>query len=193
MSSFIDNAECALRQAPELNSGEPERQVSIMIGNSAGFDFGCKVFLTCSDDTEIKSPLLLKQSLKELKLASGNQSRKKRCDPASDGAYKLWRRPPKTAPPQDALGSAPRQRRSNNRETARKHLVRVHEKVVNRRRDWFWKLAHELTDKFDYLFFETLNLKGMQRLWGRKISDLAMKEFLEILYEIEKRMQQIVS
>lgn len=126
-----------------------DNQVSIMTGNSAGFDFGCKVFLTCSDDTEIKSPLYLAQSLKELKLASRNHSRKKR--------------------------------RSNNREKARKHLVRVHEQVVNRRRDWFWKLAHELTDKFDYLFFETLNLKGMQRLWGRKISDLAFAEFLKIL------------
>ncbi len=107
-----------------------------MTGNSAGFDFGCKVFLTVSDHTEIKSPLFLKQSLKKLKLASRNHSQKKK--------------------------------RSNNREKARKHLVRVHEKVTNRRRDWFWKLAHELTDKFDYLFFETLNLKGMQRLWGRK-------------------------
>jgi putative transposase len=53
---------------------------------------------------------------------------------------------------------------------------------MNRRTDWFWKLAHELTDKFDYLFFETLCLKGMQRLWGRKISDLALSEFLILDY-----------
>ena len=70
---------------------------------------------------------------------------------------------------------------SANRERARLNLVRKHEDVVNRRSDWFWKLAHELTDKFDVLCFETLNLKGMQRLWGRKISDLAFGEFLEIL------------
>jgi putative transposase len=44
-----------------------------------------------------------------------------------------------------------------------------------------WKLAHELTNRFDVLCFETLNLKGMQRLWGRKISDLAFGEFLQIL------------
>lgn len=62
---------------------------------------------------------------------------------------------------------------STNRERARKNLVRRHEDVVNRRSDWFWKLAHDLTDRFDVLCFETLNLKGMQRLWGRKISDLA--------------------
>ena len=126
-----------------------DNQISIATGKNAGFDFGCKVFLTCSDNTKIKSPLFLKQSLKELKLASRNHSRKKKG--------------------------------SSSREKARKHLVRVHEKVADRRRDWFWKLANELTDKFDYLFFETLNLKGMQRLWGRKISDLAMSGFLKIL------------
>ena len=66
---------------------------------------------------------------------------------------------------------------SSNRERARKNLVRKYEDISNRRRDWFWKLAHELTDKFNILCFETLNLKGMQRLWGRKISDLALGEF----------------
>ena len=45
-------------------------------------------------------------------------------------------------------------------------------------------MAHELTDKFDVLCFETLNLKGMQRLWTRKISALAFGEFIQILQEI---------
>jgi len=76
---------------------------------------------------------------------------------------------------------------SANRERARLNLVRKHEAVVNRRSDWFWKLAHELTDKFDVLCFETLNLKGMQRLWGRKISDIAFGEFLQILEWVAKK------
>jgi putative transposase len=138
-----------------------DKQITTMTGKSAGFDFGLVTFLTCSDNTEIQSPLFLKQSLKQLKSASRNHSTKKK--------------------------------RSNNREKARKNLVRVHEKVVNRRTDWFWKLAHELTDKFDYLFFETLNLKGMQRLWGRKISDLALAEFLQILDFVAQKKGKIVS
>lgn len=82
---------------------------------------------------------------------------------------------------------------STNRERARKNLVRRHEDVVNRRSDWFWKLAHDLTDRFDVLCFETLNLKGMQRLWGRKISDLAFGEFLQILeWVAKKKDKQIV-
>ena len=82
---------------------------------------------------------------------------------------------------------------SNGREKARKHLVRVHEAITNRRRDWFWKIAHELTDKFDYLFFETLNLKGMKRLWGRKISDLALAEFLKIIDFVATKKGKVVS
>jgi len=76
---------------------------------------------------------------------------------------------------------------SANRERARLNLVRKYEDVVNRRSDWFWKLAHELTDKFDILCFETLNLKGMQRLWGRKTSDIAFGEFLQILEWVAKK------
>ena len=132
-----------------------------MTGKSAGFDFGLKIFLSCSDSTEIKSPLFLKQSLKQLKLASRRHSTQKRG--------------------------------SKNREKSRQNLFRVYEKVVNRRTDWFWKLAHELTDRFDYLYFETLDLKGMQRLWGRKIGDLAFAEFLKILEFVAQKKGKLVS
>lgn len=70
---------------------------------------------------------------------------------------------------------------SRHRKLARLALARLHERIANQRRDWFFKLAHLLTDKYDCLFFEDLNLKGMQRLWGRKVSDLAFSEFLNIL------------
>ncbi|MGK7897375.1 MAG: RNA-guided endonuclease InsQ/TnpB family protein [Xenococcus sp. (in: cyanobacteria)] len=138
-----------------------DNQIKVMTGKSAGFDFGLKIFLTCSDDNNIKSPLFLKQSLKQLRLASRKLSRKKK--------------------------------RSLSREKARKNLVRVHEKVTNRRTDWFWKLAHQLTDNYDYLYFETLNLKGMQRLWGGKIGDLAFSEFLKILEFVAEKKGKIVS
>src|SRR6476661_857502 len=97
----------------------------------------------------------------------------------------------------NAIKTASRQhfqirKESANRERATKNLVRKHEDVANRRCDWFWKMAHELTDKFDMLCFETLNLKGMQRLWGRKISDLAFGEFLQILEWVAKKKNKQV-
>ncbi len=138
-----------------------ELEVKSTTGKIAGFDFGLKRFLTCSDGSKVESPQFFKQSLNAIKKASKQHSRKLK------GSF--------------------------NRERARKNLVRKHEDVSNRRRDWFWKLAHELTDKFDILCFETLNLKGMQRLWGRKITDLAFGEFLQILeWVAKKKHKQVV-
>ncbi|MEL6439078.1 MAG: transposase [Cyanobacteria bacterium J06621_8] len=73
---------------------------------------------------------------------------------------------------------------SNNWYRAKDHLNRVYEEITHKRHDWFWKLSHRLTDEYDVLIFEDLNLKGMQRLWGRKISDLAFATFLEILQTV---------
>ena len=70
---------------------------------------------------------------------------------------------------------------SNNWYRAKDNLNRVYEDISNKRKDWFWKLAHQLTDKYDVLIFEDLNLDGMKRLWGRKVSDLGLATFLEIL------------
>jgi len=43
------------------------------------------------------------------------------------------------------------------------------------------------------LCFETLNLKGMKRLWGRKVSDLALRDFLNILeWVAKKKGKQVV-
>lgn len=70
---------------------------------------------------------------------------------------------------------------SNNRNKARLNVARIHQKAVNLRRDYFFKLAHELTDTYDYIFLEDLNIKAMQRLWGRKVSDLSHSTFVDIL------------
>ncbi len=135
-------------------------EIKSATGKIAGFDFGLKTFLTCSDGSQIESPQFLKQSLNLIKRANRSHSQK-------------------------VKGSA-------NREKARKNLVRKHEDVANRRSDWFWKLAAELTDKFDVLCFETLNLKGMKKLWGRKVSDLAFREFTQILDLLQIRVEELI-
>ena len=70
---------------------------------------------------------------------------------------------------------------SNNWWRAVRALARLYSKVSNQRRDWHWKLATDLCQRFDAIATETLNLDGMKRLWGRKVSDLAFYQFLEIL------------
>ena len=62
-----------------------------------------------------------------------------------------------------------------------RQLARLYRKITNQRRDFHWQLASQLCKRFDTIALETLNLDGMKRLWGRKVSDLAFSEFVEIL------------
>jgi len=79
---------------------------------------------------------------------------------------------------------------SNNRKSAKFSLSKFHIKITNKRDDWQWKLAHQLVAKYDIISVETLNIKTMQQLWGRKISDLAIYSFyskLEYLCLIQNK------
>ena len=68
-----------------------------------------------------------------------------------------------------------------------RRLTRLYRKISNQRKDFHWQLASELCKKFDTIVLETLNLEGMKRLWGRKVSDLSFYEFVEILkYKCQK-------
>ena len=131
-----------------------------LTGETAGFDFGLKTLLTCSDETKYESPLFYKRSARQVAKASRSLSKKKRD--------------------------------SNNREKARKHLARAHRKIQRQREDHHFKLAIDLVRKFDFCFFEDLNLKGMARLWGKKVLDLAFGDFmLKIRWQAHKRCKRV--
>ena len=120
-------------------------------GQSAGFDYGNKTFLTSDAGDKIASPQFFKQSLRTLQSLNKALTRKVK---GSGNWYRACRA-----------------------------LARHHRKVARQREDWQWKLADELCTKFDILCFETLNLDGMKRLWGRKVSDHAFYQFLQILQQ----------
>ncbi|MDE0683732.1 MAG: RNA-guided endonuclease TnpB family protein [Candidatus Poribacteria bacterium] len=62
-----------------------------------------------------------------------------------------------------------------------RRIARLYRKISNQRKDFHWQLASKLCKKFDTIVIETLNLDGMKRLWGRKVSDLSFYQFVEIL------------
>ena len=70
---------------------------------------------------------------------------------------------------------------SNNWSRAIRQLARLYIKVANQRLDWQWKIGTDLCRRFGTIVTETLNLDGMKRLWGRKVSDLGFYQFVEIL------------
>ncbi len=51
-------------------------EIKVKTGKIAGFDFGLKTFLTCSDGDKIESPQFFKQSLNAIKKASRQHSKK---------------------------------------------------------------------------------------------------------------------
>ncbi len=82
---------------------------------------------------------------------------------------------------------------SHNRKRARFELARAHRRIADRRRDYHFKLAKELTEKYSLICVEDLNLKAMQKLWGRKISDLGHSQFVNILkYQCAKTGATVV-
>lgn len=76
-----------------------------------------------------------------------------------------------------------KQRYSNGWYRAKRHLASVYKSISNRRQDWFRKLALRLVRKYDFVAVETLNIDGMKRLWGRKVSDMAFYQFVMFLSE----------
>jgi len=75
---------------------------------------------------------------------------------------------------------------------ARRELAKHNGHIANKRRDHHFKLAHELCDVYDTLYFEDLNLQGMKALWGRKVSDLGFASFLTILKWVAFKRAKIV-
>jgi len=139
---------------------DTQPQINPRNGNSIGFDFGLKTFLTGSNGCCFGSPLFFKRGLSKIRRANQQLSRKKRG--------------------------------RQNRLKARLHLARVHRKVANQRNDYHWKLANQITDKYDVICFETLNISAMQKLWGRKITDLGFYSFLQKVEYLAKKKGKIV-
>lgn len=73
---------------------------------------------------------------------------------------------------------------SNNRRKALEELRRIYRDIDNRRKDFHWKLAHELCKYNSLIAIEDLNIEGMKRLWGKKVSDLGFSTFVNILEQV---------
>ena len=87
---------------------------------------------------------------------------------------------------------ARKQKRSNHRKKARLALARVYKKTANQRKDLHYKLANAICEEYALVCIEDLNLKGMQKRWGRKVSDYGFASFVSILEYQASKMGTIV-
>lgn len=134
-----------------------------MTGKSAGFDFGLKTFLTSDENSNMQIEMP-RYYLEEI--------------------TKLKRL---------SRNLSKKKRGSNSRKRAKKQLARLHLKIERQRKDFHFKLANNLLSKFDTLFFETLNIKAMQMLWGKKIGDYGYSQFFNILQSKAQEYGKTVS
>lgn len=81
---------------------------------------------------------------------------------------------------------------SNNRKRRRLELARLYQKLSDQRTDHHWKLAQQLCAQHKFLSFETLNLAGMKKLFGKKVSDLSFGNFLTILKQVALKYGTVI-
>ncbi|NEO90688.1 MAG: transposase [Moorea sp. SIO3G5] len=71
---------------------------------------------------------------------------------------------------------------SGNRRKAQKKVSKLHERIANIRKDYYWELAHHLCDWAGMIFVEDLNLKGLARgMLGKHCLDAGWGQFFQVL------------
>ena len=136
-------------------------EVLLRQGETIGLDFGLKHFLTASNGKKIQCPQFFRQMYNLIRKLNRNRSHK--------------------------IGERKGEKKSNNWLKANLKLKKAYEKLRNLRDDFQWKLALELCSKYSIICIEDLNLKGMQKLWGRKIGELRFAMFVQKLEYMAKR------
>ena len=86
-----------------------------------------------------------------------------------------------------------KQKGSKHRGQAKRALAKEHIRTANRRKDFQFKQAKELCKTYDLICIEDLNIKAMQMMWGRKISDLSHSSFVGILKQQAAKYGAIIS
>ncbi len=84
---------------------------------------------------------------------------------------------------------------SNRSQTQKLKVARIHKKITNSRLDNLHKVSTELIKKYDVVFLEDLNIKGMikNHKLAKHISDVSWSKFIELLtYKAEWNDKQIV-
>ena len=87
------------------------------------------------------------------------------------------------------------QKGSNNRNTQRIKVARLHEKVANQRKDFLHKQSRQIANAYDCVCIEDLNMKAMSQAlnFGKSVADNGWGMFTTFLqYKLEEAGKQLV-
>jgi len=75
-----------------------------------------------------------------------------------------------------------KQKGSNHHATQQNFIARIHQHIRRQRRDFHYRIAHQLVGKYDLIAVEDLNIRGLARTkLAKSILDAAWGEFITIL------------
>ena len=137
----------------------------VIAQSSIGLDVGINSLVATSKDVKIANPRYTKKYARMLKLASRHLDRKQHSKKKGD--------------------TTPKSKRYLKQQLK---VARIHEKIANSRSDYIHKITNEITNQYDVICIEDLNVKGMIRnhKLSKHIADVAWGELRrQLTYKCE--------
>ena len=145
----------------------------VVAQSSIGLDMGINSLIATSKDVKVANPRYTAKYARQLKLASRHLSRKQHSRKKGD--------------------NTPKSKRYLKQQAK---VAKIHEKIANSRSDYIHKITNEITNQYDVICIEDLNVKGMIRnhKLSKHIADVAWGELRrQLKYKCERKGKFLIT
>jgi len=145
----------------------------VVAQNSIGLDVGINSLIATSKDVKVANPRYTAKYARQLKLASRHLDRKQHSRKKGD--------------------NTPKSKRYLKQQAK---VAKIHEKIANSRSDYIHKITNEITNQYDVICIEDLNVKGMMKnhKLSKHIADVAWGELRrQLKYKSERKGKFLIT